>query len=761
MSKLDNMKIGTKLIGGFVIVAAIAAIIGIIGIKNLHVIDDADTLLYKSYTKPLAEIGEVAISFHRVRVNIRDMIRANDPAVITDKIDRINDFSELITKNIESYEKTLVSAEGKAAFAEFLETRTAFREVLAQMMDLAKANRDAEAWLLVDGEGFKRSQAEQQAIEKIIALKISGAEQIAKENTILANNASTLMIVSLVVGVLLALGLGILLTLSITKPLNLGVAMMKEMGLGHLGMRLKMDRTDEIGVLAGVMDKFANDLQVQVVGALQKISEGDVSFDVPAMDDKDEIAPALNKIIVSLRGLISEASMLSSAAVEGRLSTRGDVSKFNGGYKDIVLGVNATLDAVINPLNVAAKYVADISEGTIPAKITDSYNGDFNTIKNNLNTCIDALTDLIVEDGGRTLTAMANKDLTVKMNKSYRGRYADMKNNINQVVDSMRNTMVSIQQNSVTLAGASEELSAVSNQLVNNSEQMQNQANTVSAATEEMSTNISMMAASAEEMSVNAQTVAAASEQTSQNMNAVSGAVEEMSVSIKDIAGTSKQARDVAVKAVTMSESASGTMDKLGSAAREIGKVTDVIKRIAEQTNLLALNATIEAASAGEAGKGFAVVANEIKELANQSAQAAGDIANRIEGVQGNAGDAIKVISDISTIITKIGESVETISRAVDEQNKASNDISANVVQAASGARNIAGSITEVSKGSRDVSRNAGEAAKGVRDVAGNISGVSKAARESASGASQVNSSARELASMAGALRSMAEQFRV
>ena len=64
--------------------------------------------------------------------------------------------------------------------------------------------------------------------------------------------------------------------------------------------------------------------------------------------------------------------------MEGKLATRADASKHQGDFRKIVQGVNDTLDAVIGPLNVAAKYVDQISKGAIPAKITDTYNGDFN-----------------------------------------------------------------------------------------------------------------------------------------------------------------------------------------------------------------------------------------------------------------------------------------------------------------------------------------------------------------------------------------------
>lgn len=351
--------------------------------------------------------------------------------------------------------------------------------------------------------------------------------------------------------------------------------------------------------------------------------------------------------------------------------------------------------------------------------------------------------------------------LTARVGIDSGDEFGILSKTIDEFAMTQQNVIKEIKHSAISLSSASEELSAVSRQMAANAEEVTRQAQTVASATEEVSTNINTMATATEEMSVNANSVASASQQMSQNMNAVASSIEEMTVSIKDISKNAQEAKNVSENAVKMSATATTTMDKLGTGAKEIGKVTDVIKRIAEQTNLLALNATIEAASAGEAGKGFAVVANEIKELANQSAQAAGDIAGRIEGMQGNTGDAIKVIGEVSNIIHKIGDSVQTITLAVEQQNKASNDIAANVEQASRGARNIAASIAEVAKGSNDMSKNSGEAAKGVHEVVSNISGVSSAAADSSKGSQQVNISAQELAKMSGNLKQLVEKFNV
>ncbi|MCL2102004.1 MAG: methyl-accepting chemotaxis protein, partial [Fibromonadales bacterium] len=190
----------------------------------------------------------------------------------------------------------------------------------------------------------------------------------------------------------------------------------------------------------------------------------------------------------------------------------------------------------------------------------------------------------------------------------------DQKDEIGVVADSVDNFFEKIQGilknlyvNSDTLAGASEELSSVSRQLASGAEETVGQSNTVASTSEQMAVNINAMASGAEQASVNANEVAGAAEQMSTNMNTIASAIEEMSASINQIAGNTSEVRQVATEATDKANDATDVMSKLGAAAKEIGQVTDVIKRIADKTNLLALNATIEAASAGEAGKGFAV----------------------------------------------------------------------------------------------------------------------------------------------------------
>ncbi len=359
------------------------------------------------------------------------------------------------------------------------------------------------------------------------------------------------------------------------------------------------------------------------------------------------------------------------------------------------------------------------------------------------------------------LKALGHGDLTAGLEFEGKDELGDISREFSLVGKSFQKMIGQIVESVAQLSAASTEIAGLSTQMASSAEEMKAQSDTVAGATEEMSASINAMASAAEEMSVNVQSVSSTTEEMSQNITAVASSIEQMSMAIREVSSSAEEGSDIAGKAMEMSNTATETMNILGSAAKEIGDVTDLIKRIAEQTNLLALNATIEAASAGEAGKGFAVVANEIKELANQSARAAEDIAGRIEGVQTNTEEAVRVISDISGIISKIHESSTVITKSVEQQTVTANEISNSVQEAKTGVNNIASSMAEITKGANDVARGAAESAKGVNEVASNIQGVSRAAGESSAGAQQFNAAAGELAAMATQLKDISANFKV
>jgi methyl-accepting chemotaxis protein len=287
------------------------------------------------------------------------------------------------------------------------------------------------------------------------------------------------------------------------------------------------------------------------------------------------------------------------------------------------------------------------------------------------------------------LRSLAAGDLTVNAGVTSRDEVGQMAADLETARASLHASISAMGDNTVVLASAAEEMSAVSQQLGASAAESANQAQLVSAA--------------AEEVSANVQTVAAGSE--------------EMGASIREIAQNASDAARVATQAVASAEETTQTVAKLGESSAEIGSVVKAITSIAEQTNLLALNATIEAARAGEAGKGFAVVANEVKELAVETARATEDIAKRVEAIQADTGGAVTAIGEISEIISRISDYQNTIAAAVEEQTATTNEISRNVAEAATGATEIARNVGSVSEAADQTTEAAGNTTAAAGDL--------------------------------------------
>jgi methyl-accepting chemotaxis protein len=287
----------------------------------------------------------------------------------------------------------------------------------------------------------------------------------------------------------------------------------------------------------------------------------------------------------------------------------------------------------------------------------------------------------------------------------------------------------------------------VSQQLGLTSESTSVRASQMDAGIHDASARANTVAVAAEEMTANAASVAHNMTQAAANLRTVAAAAEEMSATIQEVSSQAGQARSISQEAGAQVQEVQRILAELVGAAEEIGSVSQAIAAISSQTNLLALNATIEAARAGEAGRGFAVVAGEIKELANQTAQATGQIRQRIEGVQNATGSVSSAMDRFAQVFQHVGSIVTSIAAVIEEQAAAMGEMAGNIAKASGGVQE-----------SRDL---ADQNATVARSIGEEIARVNEATAQLTAASRETLENARHLAALATDLQGLVGRFRL
>jgi methyl-accepting chemotaxis protein len=754
-----KLTIQAKLIYGFLAVSIIAASLGIFGTYQLKVLDKSDQLMYDQVAIPLEITTDIATNFQKIRIIYRDIIEENDVPKIKTLADSIHKVMNATSKGNEKFKSLILTDTGKALYDKY---ETSYLNMLGHVEEiivLALENKDEQATALRKADLRTATRDAEMHFNELVSLKIKVGHEISDKNTSGANQASVIMISLVVMGVVVAMGLGLLIAFNIkkiNKQLLVETNQLVEAAVaGNLNQRADVSKINfefqaiPIGINK-TLDAVIGPLNV-AAKYVDRISKGNIPERITDNynGDFNEIKNNLNVCIDSINALVTDAAMLSQAAIEGKLATRADATKHEGDFRRIVQGVNDTLDAVIGPLNVAAGYVDRISKGNIPEKITDNYNGDFNTIKNNLNLCIASVDALvadaimlakaavegklatradatkhqgdfrkIVEGVNDTLDSVigplnvaalyvdkiAKGDMPEYITDNYNGDFNNIKSNLNSLIKAFseiitKAKMVAQGDLTITLAKRSENdelMAALSDMVSRLSEivgQVMEAAQNVAISSSEMSTSAVQISEGASEQSASAEEV--------------SSSIEEMTSGIQQNSDNSVATEKIAVASAQGIIDVNSSSQKSLDAMRQISEKIKVINDIAGKTDILAINAAIEAARAGEQGKGFAVVAAEVRKLAEVSQKAAIEI-NEL------AASTLRITEESGTLmmriipeIQKTAQLVKEIAASSHEQRSGSEQITKAVMQFTQVTQQNAAAAEEMSSSSEELASQA------------------------------------------------------
>ncbi|WKY43786.1 methyl-accepting chemotaxis protein [Eubacteriaceae bacterium ES2] len=427
------------------------------------------------------------------------------------------------------------------------------------------------------------------------------------------------------------------------QALKQGDRILNQMSCNQFSDRLSEDYHGIFGSIATAIN-LVQDKLVQVVEISDHLAKGQIK-DIPLLDElkatgplcqADQLNPNLIMMMDNLEYLSCEIGNLTQNAKAGQLAYRGKSESFNGEYRQIISGINETLDAIVTPIESASLTLHQLAKGNLQVKMAGSYPGDYSIIQRDLNHTIDQLNTYIITISS-LLSEIGKGNLNLVVSGIDQGDFIAIKRSIETIIQSLNQTLGEINAAVVQVNQGSHQISREAQSLASGAQRQ-------TAAVESLSRFI---------VEMKRETIANANNANQANR-------------LIDTVAESSQASDLLMTRLD------DAMQAINLNTQHISEITSLINMIAFQTKILSLNAAIEAARAGQHGKGFSIVANEVRNLANRTSTAAQKIESLIGGSVAKVEAGNLIVNETSRHLKNIHDHISMAAVQIDQIAKSS-----------------------------------------------------------------------------------------
>lgn len=442
---LRNIKLGKRLAAGFGLLAALIVLMGVLAVLKVNSLKESIDLVVNDRMVKTRQANDVIDAVNVSARSARNIVILRTPEAVLAEINRIDSSGAKISKIFDSLHETIKSEEGKQKLEEAQNSRKIYREELAKYVEMVKSGKFDTAAVFVMGEMRKDFNQYLTDVNELINFQTALANKDGEEALKQANQTVYTLLTVVVIALILAALASILITRSIVAPLRSAIDTADKIAVGDMSTQFTTEGRDEMNDLMKSMSAMSSTIQTLIEEMKHMSKEHDLG-DIDVIINEDHFKGAFNDMAVgvnkmvnghiavkkkamacvaefgkgnfeapleqfpgkkafinatieqvrsNLKALITDATMLADAAVRGELAKRADAAKHQGDFRKIVQGVNDTLDAIMNPINVLQAHLQKVSAGDLTAFIQENYSGDHASLKNSLNATLDSLNDIL------------------------------------------------------------------------------------------------------------------------------------------------------------------------------------------------------------------------------------------------------------------------------------------------------------------------------------------------------------------------------